>query len=80
MISTRFKSKLPNALSYPLGAQSDQRVAGRTVGRYLMQIAKLGGYLARAKDPSPGIMVIWRGLARLTDMLLGFGLQNDGCG
>lgn len=28
--------------------------AERTVGRYLLQIAKLGGYLARAKDPPPG--------------------------
>jgi hypothetical protein len=56
------------------------RAAKRTVSHYLVQIAKLGGYLARAQDPPPGNMVIWRGLARLTDMLLGFGLQNDGCG
>jgi hypothetical protein len=45
-----------------------------------VQIAKLGGYLARAQDPPPGNMVLWRGLARLTDMLLGFGLRNDDCG
>jgi len=51
-----------------------------TVGRYLVQIAKLGGYLARAKDPPPGTMVIWRGLARLTDMVLGFELKHTGCG
>jgi hypothetical protein len=52
----------------------------RTVRHYLVQIAKLGGYLARAKDPPPGNLVLWRGLARLTDMLLGFGLQSRGCG
>jgi hypothetical protein len=28
----------------------------------------LGGYLARAGYPSPGIIVIWRGLSRLTDI------------
>ena len=31
-----------------------------TVSHYLVAIAKLGGYLARAKDPPPGNLVIWR--------------------
>jgi hypothetical protein len=52
----------------------------RTVSHYLAAIAKLGGYLARAKDPPPGNMVIWRGLTRLADILLGFELKNRGCG
>jgi hypothetical protein len=54
--------------------------AERPVSRYLLQIAKLGGYLARANDPPPGNLVVWRGLARLTDILLGFELPNRGCG
>jgi hypothetical protein len=54
--------------------------AKRTVGHYLLQIAKLGGYLARAKDPPPGNLVLWRGLTRLTDILLGFQLMNRGRG
>ena len=48
----------------------------RTVSYYLMAIAKLGGYLARAKDPPPGNRVVWRGLTRLADILLGFELGN----
>jgi hypothetical protein len=48
----------------------------RKVSHYLMAIAKLGGYLAREKDPPPGTMVVWRGLARLADILLGFELGN----
>jgi len=56
------------------------RAPQRTISHYLVQIAKLGGYLARAQDPPPGNLVLWRGLTRLTDMLLGFGLRNDGCG
>jgi hypothetical protein len=52
----------------------------RTVGHYLVQIAKLGGYLARAQDPPPGNLVLWRGLARLTDIILGFELTNRGYG
>lgn len=53
---------------------------GRTVSDYLLRIAKLGGYLARAKDPPPGNLVLWRGLTRLTDILLGFELGYRGCG
>jgi hypothetical protein len=33
---------------------------------YLVAIAKLRDYLARVKDPSPGNMVLWRGVTRLT--------------
>lgn len=40
----------------------------------LNKIAKLGGYLARASDPPPGNIVMWRGLSRLTDIELGFNL------
>ncbi|WP_245288572.1 IS4 family transposase [Bradyrhizobium sp. WSM4349] len=38
---------------------------------YLTKLARLGGYLARAADPPPGNVVIWRGLSRLTDIELG---------
>jgi hypothetical protein len=60
------------------------RVAGgapptsrRTVSHYLVEIAKLGGYLARTKDPPPGNLVVWRGLTRLTDILFGFELNDQ---
>jgi len=43
----------------------------KTLSHYLTKIAKLGGYLARANDPSPGNTVMWRGLSRLTDIVLG---------
>jgi hypothetical protein len=47
-----------------------------TVSHYLVTLAKLGGYLARAKDPPPGNMVIWRGLTRLMDIHLGLDLRG----
>jgi len=52
----------------------------KTLPDYLTKIAQLGGYLARASDPPPGNMVMWRGLARLTDIELGFimGAKNVG--
>ena len=42
-----------------------------TLGFYIVKLARLGGYLARARDPPPGIIVIWRGLSRLADIRLG---------
>lgn len=53
---------------------------GRTVAHYLLAVAKLGGYLARTKDPPPGNMVVWRGLTRLADILLGTELDMASCG
>src|SRR5260370_17496242 len=39
---------------------------GNSLSVYLTKLARLGGYLARARDPPPGNIVIWRGLSRLT--------------
>ena len=47
----------------------------KTLSSYLTKIARLGGYLARAKDPPPGNIVMWRGLSRLNDIALGATLQ-----
>ena len=43
----------------------------KTLSHYLIKIARLGGYLARANDPPPGNTVMWRGLSRLTDIEFG---------
>lgn len=43
----------------------------RSVCRYIIKIARLGGYLARANDPAPGNIVMWRGLSRLAAIELG---------
>ena len=42
-----------------------------SIADYIVKLARLGGYLARAHDPPPGNTVIWRGLSRLTDIELG---------
>jgi len=44
------------------------------LSNFIIKIAKLGGYLARASDPPPGNIVMWRGVSRLTDIMLGFEL------
>jgi len=43
----------------------------KDVARYLLAVARLGGYLARKNDGPPGNTVLWRGLTRLTDIRLG---------
>ena len=47
---------------------------------YLIRIARLGGYLARANDGPPGNTVMWRGLCRLTDIQFGFMLAKGDVG
>jgi hypothetical protein len=56
----------------------DELVQDKAIGHpqksltaYLTKLAQLGGYLARAHDPPPGNIVMWRGLSRLTDIQLG---------
>jgi hypothetical protein len=48
-----------------------------TLSIYLTKVARLGGYLARASDSPPGNTVMWRGLARLTDIVIGYELAKD---
>ena len=52
----------------------------KALSHYLVKIARLGGYLARANDPPPGNMVIWRGMSRLTDLTLGAIAVSGKCG
>jgi transposase-like protein/DDE family transposase len=50
----------------------------KTARSYLTKLARLGGYLARNSDAPPGNTVMWRGLSRLTDIVLGFEAANCG--
>lgn len=44
----------------------------KTLGDYIVRVAKMGGYLARKSDPPPGNMVIWRGLNKLHELRAGY--------
>jgi hypothetical protein len=50
--------------------KSEKRPTIKAISHYLIKLAKLGGYLARANDGPPGNKVIWRGLSRLTSIEL----------
>jgi len=74
-------TKLEVKLLDRLVEDKDPRKSGcKTLTDYLTKVAQLGGYLARKKDPPPGNMVMWRGLARLTDIELGFILAAGNVG
>ncbi|MBI1315192.1 IS4 family transposase [bacterium] len=60
-------------------AQDSDRKTPDSISDYITAVARLGGYLARGKDPPPGNTVLWRGLSRLTDIQLGFELVRR-CG
>jgi Transposase DNA-binding/Transposase Tn5 dimerisation domain len=65
---TKVETKLLDQL---LPDKDDRPPREKTLAAYLTKIARLGGYLARASDPPPGTIVMWRGLSRLTDIKLG---------
>ena len=50
-------------------ARSD--TSPNSLQRYLTWLACLGGYLNRAHDSPPGNTVIWRGMSRFTDIMMG---------
>lgn len=52
----------------------------KTLSVYLAKLARLGGYLARTRDPPPGNIVMWRGGSRLADITTGAELANRQCG
>jgi hypothetical protein len=54
--------------------QKGGREPSTTANCYITKVARLGGYLGRANDPVPGNIVMWRGLSRLTDIVLGASL------
>lgn len=56
-----------------LGTPASSR---KTMSYYLTRIARLGGYLARKGDPPPGNMVMWRGITRLADIVLGLSIAK----
>jgi hypothetical protein len=73
---TQLELQLLDQLAPDQAAPSEET----TLSNYIVRIARLGGYLARANDAPPGNVVMWRGLSRLTDIALGFSLRDGNVG
>lgn len=85
MLNRALPNESPGIALTPEEIQIIDRIAahaGRTPVRrqslstYLVEIARLGGYLARSHDPPPGNMIMWRGWSRLMDIQLGAALAG----
>jgi hypothetical protein len=63
-----------------LAASRKNEPPDRTHSDYLTQITRLRGYLARAHDPPPGNIVIWRGWSRLIEIKIGANVSLTICG
>lgn len=72
LVFTDVEMKLLTHLA-PAGSVSKKK----KVGDFLTRLARLGGYLNRTRDGPPGNMVLRRGMARLTDIHIGFCLAKD---
>jgi hypothetical protein len=64
-------------LSYAVKNKEHASTLPATLNDALLLLARLGGYLARAHDPPPGNLILWRGLARLTDIQIGFLIAQE---
>lgn len=57
------------------------KVKKLTVHEFFYALARLGGHQNRSSDHAPGWIVIWRGWAKLQNMILGYqAAQADRCG
>jgi hypothetical protein len=62
-----------------LGAFARSRAlpAPTTLGDAVRMVARLGGYLARTRDPPPGHQLMWYGYATLQGMCAGYALRDQ---
>jgi len=62
--------------SWPIATGHPAPAPPPTLGEFLRQVARLGGYLGRKHDGPPGPEVMWRGLRRVFDFSLAWATYN----
>ena len=55
-------------ISYEYRHSLQARLLNKIAELYIW-IARLGGYIARASDPPPGVISLWRGWQRLSEIV-----------
>ena len=60
-----------------LKAKSSQTLKALTVSWALSSIARLGGYLEHRRKTPAGIQVLWKGWAKLQDLVEGWNLTHQ---
>lgn len=59
------------------GGRKLMREQGLNLQEASEEIARLGGWLGRTRDPPPGVVVLWRGLQTLASQMQGFRLAQQ---
>jgi hypothetical protein len=76
----QFSQKKLNIFDKLVKPKRQETSQPRGLSNYIRKMAKLGGDLARASDPPPGNLVVWRGFSRLNDINLGILLAKINVG
>lgn len=66
----------------PTAAKADGSVLGADLSlqECWTRLARLGGYLNRSSDGPTGTTVMWRGMARLTEIAFDYEFAGGSCG
>lgn len=76
-VATEFNADEVAVLDHCRQRQEKQPKARvKTIAEAIRVIARLGGHLGRKKDGPPGAKVLWRGLHRLHDRVLGYQINR----
>jgi hypothetical protein len=67
-LATAFTVREIGLLDRLIGNAGNRQARPGTLSFHLIKLAQPRGYLAGAGDSAPGMIVIWRGLSRLTDI------------
>ncbi|WP_442940387.1 IS4 family transposase [Nostoc sp.] len=65
---------MPNGFYSAIHHQLYPHTSPPTLAEVVNWIARLGGFLGRKHDASPGVKVLWLGLTRLHDLVEGWQL------
>lgn len=57
-----------------------QIMSSSPLEKYTIKLARLGGYMGNKNRQPPGNIVIWRGLRRLNEILVGWEMATEKCG
>jgi hypothetical protein len=79
VVFTKVEQTILNRIIPSTNTDATSHGRRESIKGYILKVARLGGYLNRKQDGPPGNTVMWRGLSRLTDIVLGFELANK-CG
>lgn len=63
-------------LEHWLVAKKEKLRQIRTANEFVFAVALLGGFMGRKRDGAPGTKILWQGLRRLEDLLIGYKLAT----